>query len=259
MPSQARVPVPTLVWAHGGGFFAGGIDQPEAHDVARALSDRGVTVVTVDYRLAPPPGLNWAFKGRTRSRARFPLPMEDLLTALQHVGSQTEGGLILGGASAGACLAASTAFRAVEMDLDLRGAIFAYGFFHAVHPRAPEIQRRVRGHRRLTHSRWFLNALNRNYAGSEPALRDRLAFPGGHDLSGLPSALMINADNDVIRASGDQFAAELRDARVDVKHHILPGSRHAFLNHPRRNDFAKAIDLMASWSLTRCAPHSASG
>ncbi|MFJ4171658.1 alpha/beta hydrolase fold domain-containing protein [Paenarthrobacter sp. NPDC089714] len=54
IPSRARVPAPILVWAHGGGFFAGGIDQPEAHDVARALSDRGVTVVTVDYRLAPP-------------------------------------------------------------------------------------------------------------------------------------------------------------------------------------------------------------
>ncbi|MFJ4171659.1 alpha/beta hydrolase [Paenarthrobacter sp. NPDC089714] len=202
--------------------------------------------------------MNWAFKGRTRSRARFPLPMEDLLTALQHVGSQTDGGLILGGASAGACLAASTAFRAVEMDLDLRGAIFTYGFFHAEHPRAPEIQRRVRGHRRLTHARWVLNVLNRNYAGSEVALRDRLAFPGGHDLSGFPSTLMINADNDVMRASGDQFAAELRGARVDVEHHILTGSRHAFLNQPRLDDFAKAIDLMASWCTDAMANEGAS-
>lgn len=256
---QTQVTAPTLVWAHGGAFFAGGIDQPEAHDVARALAQRGITVVTVEYCLAPFPGLPWAFRKGNRRRERFPRPTEDLLTALRHVGGKTTGGLIIGGASAGACLAASAALRADELDLDLRGAILAYGFFHSLHPRSPEIQRRVRGRRRLTHSRWVLNAVNRNYAGSEARLTDRLAFPGGHDLKGFPPTLMINADRDAMRASGDQFAVELRRARVDVDYHLLPGARHAFLNRPRHNDFATAIELMASWCLAPRMPVSETG
>ena len=241
---------PTVVWAHGGAFFAGGLNKPEAHDVALALADRGVGVVTVDYRLAPVPGLPRFLTGS--ARARFPQPMEDLVTALRHVDGVSAGGVILGGASAGACLASSAALRAVELGMNLRGVVLAYGFFHAVHPRSVEIQRRVRDHRRLTHSRLVLNVVNRNYAGSASALTD--AFPGGHDLRGFPSTLMINADRDVMRASGDQFAVELQKAKVDVEHHVLPGSRHAFLNRPRLDGFAAAVDLMAAWCLGRTAP-----
>jgi len=65
---------------------------------------------------------------------------------------------------------------------------------------------------------------------------------------------MINADRDVMRASGDQFAVELQKAKVDVEHHVLPGSRHAFLNRPRLDEFAAAVDLMAAWCLGRTAP-----
>lgn len=249
--SGATAPVPTLLWAHGGGFFAGGLEQPEAHDVARALAQRGLPVVTVDYRLAPLPRLPWAGIRGKRPRARFPLPAQELLSALQSVGSQSQGGVILGGASAGACLASAAALRALDMGLNPRGTVLAYGFFHSSHPRSREIQRRVRDHRRVTHSRWLLNTMNRNYAGSQAALNDRFAFPGGHDLHGFPPTLMINADRDAVRASGDRFAAELLAAGVDVEHHVLPGTRHAFLNRPHLDAFTTAIDLMASWSLTR--------
>ncbi|MDI2036782.1 hypothetical protein PJL15_03920 [Paenarthrobacter nitroguajacolicus] len=247
---ELPAPSPTLVWAHGGGFFAGGIHQPEAHDVAAALADKGVTVVSVDYQLAPLPGLDWALRGGARPRARFPGPMEDLLTVLRNVGGKSAGGVILGGASAGACLAAAAALRSAEMGPNLTGVVLAYGFFHAVHPRSDEIRRRVGDHRRLTHSRWVLNAVNRNYAGSASALTDRFAFPGGHDLQGFPPTLMVNADRDAMRASGDQFAAELLAAGVEVERHVLPESRHAFLNRPRLTEFTTAIDLMASWCLS---------
>jgi acetyl esterase/lipase len=136
------------------------------------------------------------------------------------------------------------------MDLAPRGVVLAYGFFHSSHPRARGIQQRVRDHRRLTHSRWLLNTLNRNYAGSRAALTDRCAFPGGHDLDGFPPTLMINADRDAMRASGDQFATELLSAGADVEQHTLPGTRHAFLNRPHLDAFTTAIDLMASWSVT---------
>lgn len=224
--------------------------------MALALAGKGVAVVSVDYRLAPLRGLNWLCRGGDSPRGRFPLPMEDLVTQLREVSRQSAEGLIRGGASAGAYLAASAALRTLKMDLNLGGVILAYGFFHALHPRPAEIQRRVRGHRRITHARWVLNALNRNYAGVT-ALSDRFAFPGGHDVSGFPDTLMINADRDSMRASGDLFAAELRGAGADVEHHMRPESRHAFLNRPGVQDFTTAIELMASWCVDRSGPPSA--
>ncbi|MEV4112702.1 alpha/beta hydrolase fold domain-containing protein [Nonomuraea sp. NPDC049695] len=59
LPVRAYQPAPEaangigLVWAHGGAFIFGDIDMPEAHDVSLALAAQGVTVVSVDYRLAP--------------------------------------------------------------------------------------------------------------------------------------------------------------------------------------------------------------
>lgn len=90
--------------------------------------------------------------------------------------------------------------------------------------------------------------MNRNYAGSQLAQADRSAFPGGHDLDEFPPTLMINADRDAMRASGDQFATELIAAGVDVEHHVLPEAHHAFLNRPHLDAFVTAIELIASWS-----------
>ena len=51
-PSASNQPGPTLLFMHGGGFYAGSI---ETHDgICRALADAsGCRVVAVDYRLAP--------------------------------------------------------------------------------------------------------------------------------------------------------------------------------------------------------------
>ena len=91
--------------------------------------------------------------------------------------------------------------------------------------------------------------MNRNYAGSEDALANRFAFPGGHDLHQFPRTLSINAEKDNMRASGDTFALELSTHGVDVQHHVLQGTRHAFLNRPGDDAFATAVSLIAKWSL----------
>ena len=56
-PADVATARPTagLVWAHGGGFAAGDLDMPEADWVARSLAERGITVISVDYALAPTP------------------------------------------------------------------------------------------------------------------------------------------------------------------------------------------------------------
>lgn len=246
-------PPPTLIWLHGGGFFKGSIDQPEADAVARALAVRGIPVVTVDYRLAPFPLIGRVNAGERRPRARFPVPTDDVLAVVQHEFGQSSQGLLLGGASAGACLAAASALRVSNLGTtaQLSGVVLGYGFFHARFPRNTEIQRRVRGRRRFTHAPRMLDAANRSYAGSRTALADRSAFPGGHDLRGFPAAIMVDADRDAMRASSELFAADLVAAGVEVERHVLPKTRHAFLNQPKLPEFAIAIDLIASWVLAR--------
>ncbi|WP_337063360.1 alpha/beta hydrolase [Kineococcus sp. G2] len=248
---------PTLVWLHGGAFFAGGLDGPESDAFARALAGRGVRVVTVDYPLAPLLSTRRPLPKRSASgvpRARFPAQVQDVSAVLAQVRATSTGPLLLGGASAGACLAAgaaATAATAAPGDgARLDGVVLAYGFFHARLPSRPQALRaRLRGRRRFTHTRWPMLAMNLNYAGSPARLGDPSAFPGGHQLADFPPALLLDADRDGMRASSTPFAAELAAAGVPVEHHVLPDAVHGFLGRPHEGDFTVGVDVIARWSL----------
>ena len=78
------------------------------------------------------------------------------------------------------------------------------------------------------------DAINRNYLpdGDDP---HGYAFPGGHDVAGFPPVLMVNAELDSLRASGEAFAAELVLPSVDVRVVRQRGAMHGYLNeigHP---------------------------
>lgn len=246
-PTVVRAGSPTLLWLHGGGFFAGDLDLPESDAVARALAARGVPVVTVDYRLSPLPGLPLVGRRGPRARTPFPLAHQEVLAAHRSVREQASDGVVLGGASAGACLAAAAALAVADDEPAPVGVFLAYGFFHARTPRDPAITRTVRGHRRLTHAPSALDAANRAHARTRGARADARAFPGGHPLHAFPRTLVIDADHDTMRASGERFAAELTAAGVDVERHVLAGSRHAFLNRPGTPDSSAAIELATAW------------
>lgn len=235
----------TLVWLHGGGFFRGDLDLPESHTVATTLADRGIDVVTVDYRLAPLPGLPFVGRGGTRGRRRHPVAADDVRAVLDGVRPDVSGRLLLGGASAGACLAAAVT-RSLPTAVRPDGLVLTYGFFHARTPRDAAVTRSVRGHRRVTHHPALLDRANRNLVGREASTDT--AFPGGQDLSGFPSVLMVDAEHDTMRSSGDLFAAELRSAGADVERHVLPGAQHAFLNRPDTPDSDAALDLVTGWA-----------
>lgn len=242
--------LPPIVWVHGGGFFKGDLDLPETHEVARTLAAAGHPVVTVDYRLATigprRPGA---------SSIRYPVPVDDVVAVLRAVQAEHPDGVLLGGASAGACLAAGAVLRlAADGAPPLRGVFLAYGFFHAALPeRSPEVRGRLRGRRKYTHLPMLLNLTNLNYAGSAAALAEPFAFAGGHPLHGFPPVLMLDAESDSMRASGGQFARELDAAAVPVEYHVLAGTAHAFLNRPHDPGFARAIGLITGWAaaLTR--------
>ncbi|KTR04646.1 alpha/beta hydrolase [Curtobacterium luteum] len=238
----------TLVWLHGGGFFRGDLDLPESHAVATELAARGIDVIAVDYRLAPLPGLPFVGRRGPRGRRRHPAAADEVRAVLDAVRDEVSGRLLLGGASAGACIAAAVT-RTLPTGARPDGLFLAYGFFHALTPRDAAVTRTVRGHRRLTHHPALLDRANRNLVG-RGAPTDT-AFPGGQDLSGFPPVLMVDADHDTMRSSGDLFAAELRSAGADIERHVLPDARHAFLNRPRTPDSDAALDLVTAWALTQ--------
>ena len=235
-----------IVWLHGGAFLRGDLDLPETHEVARALAARGFRVVTVEYRLV---SLGFRRTGGAPP-IRYPVPVDDVVAVVRAVQRDHPDGVILGGASAGACLAAGAVVRlAADGAPPLRGLFFAYGLFHARLPElSREVRSRLRGRRRFMHAPVLLNLLNRFYAGTSAALAEPFAFAGGHPLDGFPPALLIDAESDSMRASGGQFARELADAAVPVEYHVLAGTAHAFLNRPRDPGFARAIGLIADWA-----------
>lgn len=243
--SPAAASSPRLLWVHGGAFVSGGLDQRESHEVALALSALGTPVTTVDYRLAST-RLSRLLRGGSGPDVRYPVPADDVLAVARH--EVRAGPLVVGGASAGAALAASAALALADAGTPAAGALLAYGILHAALPAAsPEARRSIRrrGLRRALHAPMTVRLMNRHYAGER--MRERAAFPGGHPLDGFPDALVLDADRDVMRASGTAFAEELAAAGVPVEHRVALGASHAFLHRPRDSAFAPSIALMAGW------------
>ncbi|TFB77400.1 alpha/beta hydrolase [Cryobacterium glaciale] len=247
----ASVKSATIVWIHGGGFFRGSLDQPESHEVARTLAAAGFTVVTVAYRLARISTIRRSPNGFGRSPGvHYPVPVDDVVAVVREVQSDSPNEVILGGASAGACLSAGAVLRLADGGADaLVGAFFAYGLFHAALPkRSRRLRGRLRGPRRFVHTPMLLNLTNLYYAGTRTALAEPHAFAGGHALQNFPPTLMVDADRDSMRSSGGQFAQELSAAGVAVDYHVLPGTFHAFLNRPHEPSFTDGMRLIIDWA-----------
>lgn len=248
-------PSPALVWAHGGGFAWGDLEMPEAHWVSQELAARGVTVVSVDYRLAP---VSAALTDSEPARpgVLFPVASEEVaaafLWATEHAADLGIDGdrLSLGGASAGGDLAAGVALRLRDAGGPQPASLMlAYPLVHAVLPEpAAELAQKITV---LPPDARFepddVRAMNLNYVGDPAELGNPYAFPGGHDLAGLPPTFVLNSEHDNLRSSGQAFAAELALAGVDVTLCREPGTRHGHLNEPENPGAQASIRRMAAW------------
>lgn len=74
--------------------------------------------------------------------------------------------------------------------------------------------------------------LNINYVADESLLTHPYAFPAHGNLAGLPPTLVVNADVDDLRPSGEAYAAALVTAGVDVTVNREVGSDHGHLIEP---------------------------
>lgn len=239
---------PRLIWLHGGGFAYGDLDMKESDAVGRALAERGHPVLTVDYRRVP----RWSWwrepRPGTLQGIRYPVPLDDVLDVIEAVTADAP--VALGGASAGACLAAAAALRLRDDgSTRIESLLLAYGTFHAALPPIDAaLRERLRGRHGLAQFRpRTVHLMNLSYAGSKAAMDAPYAFPGAKDLGGLPRTLVLDADRDSLRASGSAFATELGEAGVAVRHEVVPDTTHGFLNRPGRPQFDEAIRTLAGF------------
>lgn len=232
-----------LVWMHGGAFMFGDLDMNEADWTARQICDRaGAVVVSVDYRLA-------------RAGVAYPIPLDDVVAAVRWVRDDATALAVdprrisAGGASAGANLAAGAALRLRDEDGWVPAALLlAYPAMHAPLPPAsmalaadlaelPALFRSSPG----SHDGTIVN-----YVGGPLSSADGYALPSRAVLDGLCPTLVLNAQYDELRSSGEAFAASCALAGVDVRQVLVAGMLHGFLNG--RADVEpvdRALELMA--------------
>jgi acetyl esterase len=193
----------TLLFFHGGGFVIGDLDSHDAQ--CRTLCAKGdVTVVSVDYRLAP--------------EHPFPAAADDAAAALEWVRENEPGPYVVGGDSAGGNLAAGVARGA-----DAQLLIYPVTDFVTEHP---SIEENGEGYF-LTRDdmEWF----HGHYLGGDEALRsDPRASVALGDLHGLPPALIYTAQYDPLRDDGNAYAEALSAAGVKVVHRCFEGLIHGF-------------------------------
>lgn len=245
-----------LVWAHGGAFAFGGLDQAESDWVARGLADRGVAVVAVDYRLAPIPAWFAEATGHpVRDGVHFPVPVDEVAMAFEQapdlVQSITSGAWSLGGASAGAALAVGAAMSLRDRGVPTPSSlVLAYGLFHAQLPDlSPELAAAYASlpPEAAVFTPEIVALIAQNYVASQADLTNPRAFPGGHDLTGLPPAFVLNADLDSLRASGEAFAAELLAAGGEVRQQREAGTLHGYFDGAGDPAADRSIARMSTW------------
>ncbi|MGH1562328.1 alpha/beta hydrolase [Mumia sp. DW29H23] len=223
---------PVLLYVHGGGWV---FHDLETHDAfCRYLAHAtGWALVAVDYRRAP--------------EHPYPAPLDDVATALAWVRAHgdehgLDTSLVAGlGDSSGANLVAGLCVRD-------RGALaYQVLVYPPVDALADFGSRRSEG----VAENGFLSADMDWYWDQYAPTDDAKAAPEvsplrAADLSGLPPALVVTAEHDLLRDEGEAYAARLADAGVPTVAWRALGMTHGFWRRPWDFDASRsAVRLVA--------------
>lgn len=222
--------LPVTIYAHGGGFLHGSI---EGHDsFCRTWSKRtGMTVVSVDYRLAP----EWG----------APAAAEDLVTTAHWALAEGLGSrVLLAGDSSGANAAAvASAMLVAETSNSLAGQVLITPFLD---PRMSTETYRTRAEgyfitARILETYWSHYLGAPGTAEAEPWQVNPTLAP---NLADLPPTIVITAGLDPLSAEGRAYHHALTGEGVTSLHRHYPDQFHGFFTIPRYGPAVSATDIL---------------
>ena len=207
--AAAGEPGPALLWIHGGGYVLGTAQQDDR--LCLAFSRKlGITVASVDYRLAP--------------EHPYPAPLEDCYTALTWlVGLPAVDGarVAIGGASAGGGLAAALAL--LTRDRGDNQPAFQLLAYPMLDDRSSLTANNPRY--RLWDTRANLMGWTAYLGAADP----RVAVPARRDdLSGLAPAWIGVGTHDLFHDEDLAYAQRLTEAGVPCQVEVIAGVFHGF-------------------------------
>jgi acetyl esterase/lipase len=216
-PAGAALPVPAVLWIHGGGYmFGSGLTEDVRLNAWAETLD--CVVVSVDYRLAP--------------EHPYPAPLEDCYAALRWTAEQSDelgvdpARIVIVGQSAGGGLAAGLALLARDR------AEVAISYQLLIYPMIDD--RNTTPSSQLDAVVWSraANFLGwRAYLGPFSGETDVPVYAApsrASDLSGLPPTFIGVGTHDVFRDEDIAYALALLAAGVETELHVYPGAPHGF-------------------------------
>lgn len=236
-PKGSKDKMPCMLYLHGGGWVAGG---RETHDrlVRQLAVEAGVAVVFPDYDLAP--------------ERRYPVQIEQCYAVLEQMGLRAEelgfdpDGFVVAGDSAGGNLATVMAMLSRE-----RGGprIIFQLLFYPVTDAAMD----TKSYRDFADGPWLTQRAMAwywdAYLPDEDRRRERNASPlraRDEDLEYLPDALVVTAENDVLRDEGEAYARRLDELGVRAACVRVNGVIHDFA---MLNAFAETASVKTALAL----------
>ncbi|MBL7500914.1 alpha/beta hydrolase [Frankia sp. CNm7] len=215
----AEAPLPCLLWLHGGAYIMGNLDENDDR-LDRMVIELGCAVVSVDWRLAP--------------EHPYPAGLDDAETVWRQLADDPAAygvdpaRLVLGGASAGAGLAAALCLRL--RDLGRAQPALQLLIYPMLDDR--ELTPSIRaiedpGHWGLWHLRANRLSWEAYLGGLEGDDVPPTAAPSrATDLTGLAPAYLCVGDVDAFVDENVDYAARLSRAGVPTELHVYPGVIH---------------------------------
>ncbi|MFF3243003.1 alpha/beta hydrolase [Streptomyces sp. NPDC002870] len=246
-PAGSTGPLPVILYIHGAGWVFG---NAHTHDrLVRELAvGAGAAVVFPEYDLSP--------------EARYPVAIEQNYAVAQWVARQSLHSdldatrIAVAGDSVGGNMTAALTLMAKERgDVPLVQQVLFYPVTDAAFD-TPSYHQFAEGYfLRRDGMRWFWD----QYTTDEAERAQITASPlraGTEQLTGLPPALVITAEADVLRDEGEAYAGKLRAAGVPVTAVRYQGVIHDFvmLNALRGTNAAEGAITQAIGTL-RSALH----
>lgn len=245
-PRDTSEPLPVVLYMHGGGWILGSA-QTHGRLVRELAVGANAAVAFIDYDRAP--------------EARYPVQIEQCYAVARWIGEQgASRGLdptriAVAGDSAGGNMATVLALLAKQRgDVRFVQQSLYYPMTDALTSKETESYRQFKDgpYGSAEGMDWFWDSYLPDGESREQSTVSPLRA-SCDELEGLPPALVIVDENDILRDQGEAYANRLREAGVPVASVRFNGTIHDFmrLNPLHESESTRAAVALASWALRR--------